>query len=282
MAFDPAAYKQAIKEEWGLAAEGWHRWIPTINEWLQAATETMLDHADVASGHRVVDIAAGDGGQSVAAAQRVGTSGEVLATDIAPEFVDLANAVATRMGLSQLRAQTMDAESLTLPDDHFDAAISRLGLMYLPALPTALAEIRRVLRPGGRLSAIVFTSAEQTPFFSIPVRLIRAKRGLPPPEPGLPGPFSLGAPGVLADHLRTAGYRDVREQVIQAPLRLASARECVQWRREASGTINQMVSGMDAAEQQTLGAEMEDALRQFETTDGFESPCELLICSAAV
>lgn len=125
----------------------------------------MLDQAGVKQGSRVIDIAAGDGGQSIAAAQRAGSSGEVLATDIAPEFVELANAVASKMRLPQLRAETMDAESLAIPDNVYEAAICRLGLMYLPNLQKRLSEIKRVLRSGGRISAIVFTTGEKTPFF---------------------------------------------------------------------------------------------------------------------
>ena len=110
MTFDAAEYKRTIASEWGRAARGWHDWIDRINEWLDTATETMLDEADVKLGSRVIDIAAGDGGQSVAAARRVGALGEVLATDIAPEFVSLANAVASRLGLPQLRAEVMRSE----------------------------------------------------------------------------------------------------------------------------------------------------------------------------
>ena len=280
MTFDPVAYKQAITQEWERAAQGWHRWIPTINAWLEEATETMLDQAIIKEGGRVIDIAAGDGGQSVAAAQRVGSSGEVLATDIAPEFVKLANAVASKTGLTQLKGEVMDAESLTVPDNQYDAAISRLGLMYLPNLQKGLSEIKRVLRPGGRVSAIVFTTAEKAPFFSIPVKLIRERRGLPSPEPGQPGPFSLGTPGVLAQNLVKAGFQDTQEQVIEAPLRFVSAEECVRWRREASGTIQQMLTGLDDQKKEKIWKEIEEALRQFETAAGFESPCELLICSA--
>ena len=262
------------------AAQGWHRWIPAINAWLNNVTETMLDGAKLEHGSRVIDIAAGDGGQSVAAARRVGPSGEVLATDIAPEFVKLANAVAARMGLTQLRAEVMDAEALTLPDDRFDAAISRLGLMYLPDLQKGLSEIKRVLRPGGRISAIVFTTAEKTPFFSIPVKMIRKKRGMPAPVPGQPGPFSLGALGVLAENFEAAGFQDVQEQVIDAPLRFHSAAACVRWRREASGTMQQMLSGLDDEAKEAIWREVEEAMRQYESPEGFESPCELLICSA--
>ncbi len=280
MAFDPVAYKQAITEEWGRAAQGWHRWIPSINAWLEAATEAMLDQAGVREGGRVIDLAAGDGGQSIAAAQRVGAAGEVLATDIAPEFVKLANAVASGMGLTHLKAEVMDVESLALPDGQFDAAICRLGLMYLPELQRGLTEIKRVLRPGGRISAVVFTTAEKTPFFSIPVKLIRERRGLPSPERGQPGPFSLGSPGMLARNLADAGFKDTREQFIEAPLRFESANECVRWRREASGTLHQMLKGSDFKEKEKIWKEVEEALRQFETEQGFESPCELLICSA--
>ena len=164
MSFDPVAYKQAVTEEWGRAAQGWHKWIPEINAWLNLVTEAMLDQAGVKEGSRVIDIAAGDGGQSIAAAQRAGSSGEVLATDIAPEFVKLANAVASKMRLPQLRAEMMDAESLAIPNNVFDAAICRLGLMYLPNLQKGLSEIKRVLKPGGKMMCLEFSKPTFLPF----------------------------------------------------------------------------------------------------------------------
>ncbi len=280
MSFDPAIYKVSITAEWQKSAAGWHRWIPLINAWLEDITETMLDEAAVTVGSRVVDIAAGDGGQSVAAARRTGPSGEVLATDIAAEFATITTEVAARESLSHLSAEVMDAESLHgIDDNRFDAAISRLGLMYLPNLHGALREISRVLEPGGRFAAIVFTSPEHTPFFSLPSRIIRSHRGLPAPDPTLPGPFSVGAPGLLLSKFEAAGYRDVRELIVDAPLRFDSAAQCVQWRREASGTVQQMLEGMEESAKSEVWEEIEKALRQYETPSGFESPCQLLICS---
>jgi len=119
MAFDPQAYKRAVTEEWRRAAQGWHDWIPKIHDWLNDATEKMLDEAEIRLGSRVIDIAAGDGGQSLAAAVRVGASGKVLATDIVPEFVKIANAIASRMDLRQLRAEVMGAEDYDFPREHW-------------------------------------------------------------------------------------------------------------------------------------------------------------------
>src|SRR5215211_5999547 len=78
--FDPLKYKETTTEQWQTAAEPWHRWGPTLEEWLGQATEVMLDMAEVSPGARVLDVAAGAGGQTIAAAKRVGSAGYVLAT----------------------------------------------------------------------------------------------------------------------------------------------------------------------------------------------------------
>ena len=73
--FDPVKYKETTKEQWQATAEPWHRWGPTLEEWLGQATEVMLDMAEVGPGARVLDVAAGAGGQTIAAAKRVGSAG---------------------------------------------------------------------------------------------------------------------------------------------------------------------------------------------------------------
>ena len=100
-------------------------------EWLGAATEQMLDLAHIKAGSRVLDIAAGAGEQSLAAARRVGPTGHVLATDIAPALLDYALADARAAGLSNIETRELDGEALgDLPAASFDAVISRVGLIY--------------------------------------------------------------------------------------------------------------------------------------------------------
>jgi len=279
-AFDPVAYKTTTLEQWQAAARAWHRWGPTLEEWLATATDLMLHRADVGPGSRVLDVAAGAGGQTLAAARRAGAEGAVLATDISPAILEYAALGAERAGLRNVATRAMDGEALEVAPGAYDAVISRLGLIYLPDRRAALAGMRRALRPGGRLAAVVYSTAERNAFFSIPVSVIRRRAGLPAPAPGLPGPFSLGPPGVLEAELAEAGFADVRVDAVDAPLRLATAAECLRFERESFGALHQMLSGLGEVGQAEAWAEIEEELGRFETAAGFEGPCELLVGSA--
>jgi ubiquinone/menaquinone biosynthesis C-methylase UbiE len=278
--FDAVAYKETTKQQWQDAAAAWHRWGPTLEDWLGEATDVMLDLAHVAPGAHVLDLAAGAGGQTIAAARRAGPGGAVLATDIASNILEFAASEARAAGLTNVAVRTMDGEELDVADGSFDAVISRVGLIYFPNQQRALAELRRALRPGGRVSAIVYSTPDRNGFFSIPVSIIRRAAGLPAPAPGLPGPFSLGAPGVLAAAYDAAGFEDVVVRRVDAPVRFPSAAECVRFERESFGALHAMLAGVPEAERSSVWAEIEEALRQFEGPDGFVGPCELLVGAA--
>jgi SAM-dependent methyltransferase len=275
--FDPIKYKETTREQWQVAAEAWNRWGPTLAQWLGPATEIMMDMAGVRAGSRVLDVAAGAGEQSLVAARRVGPSGYVLATDIASNLLVFAAEAARQAGLSNVETQVMDGENLELEAESFDAVISRVGLIYLPDQQRALRGMRQVLKPGGKIAVIVYSTAENNKFFSLPVAIIRRRAQLPPPLPGWPGPFSLGSPGVLEQALTQAGFRDVQTRVVTAPLRLPSAAECLRFERESFGALHQMLAGLTEAERQAAWEEIELALRTFEGPKGFEGPCELII-----
>jgi SAM-dependent methyltransferase len=277
MTFDPIAYKATTRGLWQAAAEAWHRWGPTLGSWLGPATELMLDMAGIRAGSRVLDVAAGAGEQTLVAARRVGPAGFVLATDIAPNLLTLAAEDARQAGLTQVETREMDGEHLDLDEGVFDAAISRLGLMFFADRHKALIGIHRVLKAGGSVAVIVFSSAEKNPFFSIPIATIRQRAQLPPPLPGQPGPFILGDPGALAEAYREAGFRNIQVQAVSVPLRLTSAAECVRFERESFGALHHMLSGLNESDRESVWQEIETALRRFEGNDGFEAPCEVLV-----
>lgn len=277
--FDASGYKRGTRRQWESAAEAWHRWGPQLERWLGPATELMLDLAGVGPGSRVLDVAAGAGGQTIAAARRVGPTGAVLATDISPAILEYAAAEARRAGLGNVATKEMDGELIEVQPETFDAVISRVGLIYFPDRQAALAGMRAALRRGGRVGAIVYSTPDRNGFFSIPISIVRRRANLPPPLPGQPGPFSLGADGVLARTLEEAGFRDVDVRVVEAPLRCASTAECLRFERESFGALHQMLSGLDEAARESAWAEIESELAQFEGPGGFSAPCELVVAS---
>jgi SAM-dependent methyltransferase len=277
--FDPAAYKRTTREQWQAAAEPWYRWGPTLEQWLGEATEIMLEMAHVALGNRVLDVAAGAGGQSIAAARRVGPEGSVLATDISEGILQYAQQAAAESGLTNIATRVMDGEQLDVEEGFFDAVISRVGFIYFPDQQAAFQRMRRALKPDGRLAGIVYSTPETNPFFSIPVSVIRRRAALPAPLPGQPGPFSFGAPGVIEAAFAHAGFFDVEVKRVSAPVKIASAAACVRFERQSFGALHQMMSGLSEIAREDAWREIEHELSQFETSDGFVGPCELIIAA---
>ena len=278
--FDPQKYKTTTRAQWEDAAEAWHRWGPAIEDWLGPATEQMLDTAGVTTGSRVLDVAAGAGGQSLVAARRVGPSGHVLATDISPAILEYAAKAAADAGLLNVSTRELDGEDLAVEPEAFDAVISRVGLIYFPDQQRALSGMRAALRPGGRLSAVVYSTADRNGFFAVPVGIIRRRAQLPPPAPGQPGPFSLGGPGVAEEALAQAGFSDISVAAVPSPVRMASAAECVHFERESFGALHQMLAGLPESDREEAWDEIGTALAEFDGPDGFAGPCEMLVVSA--
>lgn len=275
--FDPAAYKRTTREQWQAAAEPWYRWGPALEDWLGEATELMLDLARLAPGGRVLDVAAGAGGQTLAAARRVGPEGSVLATDISENILGFAEHRAQEAGVQNVATRVMDGESLDVDPGFFDAVISRVGFIYFPDQAAAFNGMRRALKPGGRLAGVVYSTPEANRFFSIPVSIIRRRAELPAPAPGQPGPFSFGAAGVIEAAYERAGFSEIEVRRINAPVRMASAAECVRFERESFGALHQMMARLSEAEREEAWSEIEHELSQFETERGFEGPCEMIV-----
>lgn len=278
--FDSLVHDERTREQWQAAADAWHRFGPTLETWLGPVTEIMLDLARIGPGSRVLDVAAGSGGQSIAAAERVGPSGSVLATDLSSNIVERAALAAQSAGFPNVATRVMDGEKLEVDAAFFDAVISRLGLVYFPDQRRALGSAHRALKPGGRIAVIIYTTAERNEFISIPISIIRRRAQLPPSARDQPSPFSLGRPGVLERVLADAGFAEIETVVVPAPLTLASAAECVRFERESFGALHQMLAGLAEPEREQVWAEVETELARFEGPNGFEGSCELLVAAA--
>ena len=210
---------------------------------------------------------------------RAGPDGHVLATDISSNILAFAERNARDAGLGNVETRVVDGEQLGVEPGTFDAVISRVGFIYFPDQHEAFAGMRRALKPGGRLAGVVYSTPEANAFFSIPISIIRRRAQLPAPAQGQPGPFSLGVPGVIEAALERAGFTDIETRRVAAPLRLPSTAEFLRFARESFGALHQMLAGLGDAEREEAWSEIGRELSRFETAEGFEGPCELIVAA---
>ncbi|NNL35797.1 MAG: methyltransferase domain-containing protein [Silicimonas sp.] len=275
---DVEALKARVRAQWDGAAEGWDRHEASIGRWLDDATAAMIDLAGIAPGASVLDIAAGSGAQSVQIAKRVGVSGRVVATDLSPSSVEIAKQRLGALTMAGASAMVADIEALPFEHETFDAVTCRLGLMFLPRPSVGLAEMRRVLRPGGRAVSVVFSCPERNPCITTLMRVATAQAGIEPPDPDRPGGLlSLGAPGLLARLYREARFSRVHELVVSAPFRMPSVRAYVDFVRDAAAPVVAILSRLPEDRREMAYGQIERELEEFRSEDGWEGPNELVI-----
>ena len=199
--------RTAIYETWETMAPGWERWADEIEGTLAPAREWLIAALAPSAGDRVLEIAAGPGDTGLAAAPLVGEGGRIISTDLVPAMVEIARRRSEALGVTNVEHRVMDAERLELEDDSVDGVLCRFGYMLVPDCGAALAEARRVLRPGGRLALAVWRGAEQNPWISIAGRMLVERGHMPRPEPGQPGIFALADEERLRGLLEAAGSR---------------------------------------------------------------------------
>ena len=177
-----------------------------------------------------------------------------------------------------------DAQALGLAGANFDAAVCRLGLMFCQSPLTALREARAALKPGGRFSAVVFSLPRNNPCVAISMAVARKHAGLPalsastPIEPGTL--FSLGEPGLLASLLTTAGFTNINVQPVDAPHRLRSVADYVDFVRRSATPIIELLSSITQKAQNAAWEDLEKRLDVFTTPKGWVGPNELILCAA--
>ena len=256
-------------------AEGWQRRKAQGAKVNVVADEMMLDLANLRAGSRVLDVAAGTGEQTIRAAQRVGPSGYVLATDVSASMLNLAAAAIRDAGLSNVETRVMDAANIDLEADSFDAVICRQGLMLFPERDKALVGMRRVVKPGSRVVALVWSSAEKNPYHWLPLAIARRVGNIPSQGPEVPGMFTLGEPSILEALFRTAGFLEVFIQVVPLRRRFASVAETD--RGMQSPILEQLTAKFSDTEREQVRVEVKQEFNRFQGPTGVEFPAELLI-----
>ena len=269
-------------EAWasGDAASGWKRGAPARGRALGPLTELMLDLAGVTVGGRVLDLGTGTGDQALLAARRVGPGGMVLATDISASMLALTQEAARAADLPNIQTRVMDAQRLDLDSGSFDAAMARFSLQFIPDVQRALAEVRRVLKPGGRFAAVVFSAVERNPFRAAPQAIASRLAGKPFPEPG-PGQWALNDPTTLRDAFQEGGFREVDARPVPFVYQFPSLADALRNLEEAQPLLVRLLGELSEDDRATAWAEITVTLQPFVGPDGFAAPSEALIVVGA-
>jgi enediyne biosynthesis protein CalE5 len=251
------------RQDWNRVAAGWEKWDEFFDRSMTFLNHRLVADARLRPGQRVLDLGSGTGYPALLAAQVVGSQGAVIGMDLAEHMLAAAERKAKRLGLSHVTFRTGDVTALPFEDRAFDAATSRFCLMFLPEIPKAASEILRVLKPGGWISAAVWSAPDKNPYLKIPMDVIKQFIEVPPPDPAAPGIFRLAKPNELAGILQQAGFSDLQDQEVIADVAFSTADEYVASLMDIAAPIQNLFAKLTAEQQRQATTRIADTANQF-------------------
>lgn len=276
-------YREASRQQWSDAAESWARAAEEEETGAsREATVWMLEAADLQAGERVLELACGAGRVGLQAAGRVGLEGAVLCTDFSEAMVDAVADRVERLGVSNVSARVLDAEHIDLDSaEPFDAVLCRFGYMLMADPLQALRESGRALRPDGRLVLAVWGPGEGNPWLSIILSAVMDHLNAPPPQPGTPGPFSLGERDRLQTLIEQAGLIDVEVAEVEAKQRYDSLGAWWDEILEVSGPLATMLNALPEEDRAKIRTVALAKAEQFGAEDEAIFPASI-VCAKAL
>ncbi len=270
MSFDPDRFKREERTGYNLIAARYAQ-SAALRAGLNAA---LIAAAELRPGQAVLDLASGPGVLAREAARAM-PDGLVVASDIAEQALAEGR---RRVPAGKLQFAAADAERLTFRDAAFDRVLCGLGLMFFPAVPRALAEMRRVLKPGGLAVFSVWGEEARAPLVSCALQCIR--RILPPPKVERLSPFRYGEPALLRQTLEAAGFAGVELHVHVLSCAFDTSQAYWQAFRDLAGGAAAGLSRLPEAMLVRLGEEVAQELAPCRQGEGYVAQSEVLIARA--
>jgi ubiquinone/menaquinone biosynthesis C-methylase UbiE len=261
-------------------APGWERWRARIEKTTTPVREWMIKELAPRPGDTVLELAAGAGDTGFEAAAIAGERGRLISTDFSPAMVDVARRRGAELGLRNVQHRVMDAERIELETDSVDGVLCRFGYMLMPDPAAALAETRRVLRPGRRLALAVWGAPERNPWASIGFGLLVERGHLPPPEPGAASPFALASEEQTRELLEGAGFTAVRTEEVPVRFTFRDIDDYKTYSTDTGGSAALVLRGLPEEELEALKTRLGAAFARFAGAAGYELP-GVALCAVA-
>jgi SAM-dependent methyltransferase len=204
------AAEEMPAEDW--AGEMGDKWLANIDRFesmIAPVGAALIQHAAFQPGERVVDIGCGGGVTTIEIGQAVTPGGEALGLDISPQLIGEAERRARAAGSANVRFQVGDAAVAVAEGGPFDRLVSRFGSMFFTEPPAAFANLRRMLRSGGRMDLSVWAPPSENLWIGAMMAIVGRYLDLPAPEPHAPGPFALDDPDYVRPLLANAGFTGI-------------------------------------------------------------------------
>ncbi len=246
----------------------------------QAVTEAIVAEARLQPGAQVLDVASGTGEPAISIATLLAGQGRVVATDLAAESLEIGRQRARERGLHNIEFAVADAHQLPFSDAEFDLVTSRLGIMFFADLPRALAEMRRVLKPGGRIALLTWGRMEQPYFDTTAGTLLRVVDGARVPAMAA-RMFRFGQIGTLSAALRDAGFEGVQEYTKLVPWNWEGSPEDLwEYFQAVTAPFKPLFDAVPATQKHAIDAAVLDALRARARNGKVMFDAEIVLASA--
>jgi SAM-dependent methyltransferase len=258
-----------------MAAEKWKAKSAALGK---AVTEALIEYSRPSPDMRVLDLASGTGEPGISLAQRV-PQGSVTAVDQSSELLEIAAERARNKQLLNFTTQQADAHQLPFADQSFDLATCRFGVMFFSDSQRALAELRRVLKPGARACFAAWGPMEQ-PYWQSTLKIVQQHVGGAMLEPGGADPFRFSAAGSLSNVLSASGFHEVREATHNLPWTWpGDADEVLEYFCAVAAPFRPMLERVPAEEWPAIRAEAKAAMQRYRGGDEIRFGADVVLAS---
>jgi SAM-dependent methyltransferase len=278
---DPDALRAEILERWGRAAAGWSKRAQSVREFGLPVSAWMLDHVGLQPGLRVLELAAGPGETGFLAAELIRPGGSLVCSDATDEMLDVARARAQELGLENVEFKRIELEWIDLDTASVDVVLCKWGLMFSIDPEAALREMRRVLRPGGRVALAVWDGPPVNTWATITTRALVELGHTTQPDPDAPGMFALAPPGRLRGVLEAGGFLDVLLDAVEPPRAFAGVDDFIAETDDLSSMFGEVFDPLSDEQRAAVVARVAELAEPYAGADGvLRLPARTLVAAA--